>query len=470
MFRVLAFVWFLAAASGQTDTGSSPAMRTTPAAWCNEDGGLHMGLHRAELILRDERPVLGLRGRHFRPSTLSSARLFQGARPVDRVDYRIGDDVMSRLLIQDNGWQIVESSTPHPLKVPVGFRRGIPPLLVGASSHFAWFVSATHLARVDLDVDGDGVISAKLNRRLLGSTVVEANERLKVLNGRRLLSCSAQLRCEEIASLQAPVRSIVGFRDGYLVATDRSVDYVELNESRVGDAAVDSRPVKIEEISNEGADTLCGGIYAWLVRDKETTLEFVRVNSSLELRSFSLLEILERALPVADSHAVEAWADALVEAHWPGRRSLAEKFSDSKSASLRRVAALLWGGEPGNGSLARLWLLGHDADVAVRLAAVHASATWCQRDRKMPCRAVLAAFVNDPYDEVSSTARDFLLADDPWAALEGAPASYRLAAISSLSSRWQRYAEPHVFEVLERLSTDVDPKVREAARMAVIQE
>ena len=86
----------------------------------------------------------------------------------------------------------------------------------------------------------------------------------------------------------------------------------------------------------------------------------------------------------------------------------------------------------------------------------------------MPCRAVLAAFVNDPDDEVSWTARDLLLDEDPWAALDGAPAPYRLEAVSRLSSRLAMSGSPEVRAVLERLTADADPSVRAAAQMAVI--
>ncbi|MEL7305239.1 MAG: hypothetical protein AAFZ38_05910 [Myxococcota bacterium] len=437
---------------------------TVLQSWCDVDGALHLELGQAELVLRDQRPALATLTRQHRTRVLRTGRLFEGARPTDRVDYRGLDGTVGQLSIDANGWRLTFGGESRALKLPSGFRRGVPPLLLGVEGRHAWFVSPTHIARVDIASPKANTSVGRLNRRVLEWIFVAAGEKALFVDGRRVLSCEPNLRCREVGSLASPAEQVIDSHVGHLMATSDAVIKMILDEES-------DTQFQLEEVVKGRADAICAAHnHAWIALKDGESFRVVRLQGEKAPKSYKVVDLLEKAMPSSGANAAEAWADALVDARWPGRKQLGLAFADSKSSSLRKVAALIWGGEPGNASLARLWLLGHDQDLEVRISAVHASSNWCRRDTKMPCRAVLAAFINDPNNEVSWTARDLLLEDDPWAALEGAPASYRLEAVSRLSSRWAMRGEPRVLEVLERLSADADPSVRAAAQMAVIAD
>ncbi len=442
------------------------------ASWCAEEGTLHIELGGAALELRDHRPVLSRQREGYQVPKLSMGRLFRGAHPVDRVDFRAPDGTERRLRIDGEGWKLLDGDggLVKNLRVPNGFRRGVPPLLLGLGGRYAWFASSTHLARLDLAAERQFFSSSRLSRKSLEWIFVSAGARARFIDEQRVLDCEPNLRCEERLALAEPVESVATHPTGLLLATpSRVMRLAPAQEEPVQDA--ESSAPAAEALVDGRAGAMCGergSGRVWIAIERDSSLELIRVGESME--RFTLIDLLRRALPNANSDAAEAWADALVDAQWPARKSLAEAFSESKSPALRKVAALIWGGEKGNPALARLWLLGHDDDLEVRVSAVHASASWCRADSTMPCRAVLAAFINDPDDEVSWTARDLLLDEDPWAALQGAPVPYRLEAVSRLSSRLSMSGSPKVRSILERLAADADPSVRAAAQMAVIGE
>ncbi|MEL6545860.1 MAG: hypothetical protein AAFQ82_14620, partial [Myxococcota bacterium] len=308
------------------------------------------------------------------------------------------------------------------------------------------------------------VSAARLGRKTLEWIYVGAGERARFIEGNRLLECDPNQRCTEILRLEGAVAHVAPHRDGLLLSTESGLSRLATEPGTELEPKAEVSPMVEGETL-----ALCSApdrTSSWAALRHAGALKLIRIEK--EPVHYTLVELLRRSLPTASADAAEAWADALVDSQWPDRRALATEFSESKSPSLRKVAALLWGAEAGNPALARLWLLGHDDDLEVRVSAVHASASWCRGDAKMPCRAVLTAFVNDPDDEVAWTARDLLLDEDPWAALDGAPAPYRLEAVSLLSSRLAMSGSPQIRTVLERLSADADPLVRAAAQMAVL--
>ncbi|MEM6532787.1 MAG: hypothetical protein AAF654_09185 [Myxococcota bacterium] len=430
------------------------AVFAAPDAWCGRDGSLHLELKGAGISLSSGAPELYL-ATVDRPEDAENA-LLRGGQTTGGIEFRQSDGELRRLVIDGSGWRLLDGYDEllKNFRVPNGFRRGVAPLLLGVAGPYAWFASSSHIVRIDLGADRGHLRSGRIGRKALGWIFVAAGETARVIAEDKLLSCEPNLRCQEELQLGSPAKQIAHTSSGLLVATDSSLLRVD--------------GLEVTTVFSKSPTALCAfsGGTAWVAIPGKAPLDLYTVNEETE--SHPLPDLLLGALPKASPEAALAWADVLVDFEWPNRRGLAETFSDAESSTLRRVAALLWRGEPGNAALARLWLLGHDRDRYVRETAVHSSREWCRRDEKMPCRAVLAAFVNDREREVSWTARDLLLDEDPWTALEGAPVDYRLEAVSKLSSRWAKRGEAEVREVLERLSADADPSVRAAAQMAIV--
>ncbi|MEM6730839.1 MAG: hypothetical protein AAF658_04745, partial [Myxococcota bacterium] len=124
-------------------------------AWCADNGVMHVDLGRASLELGDHRPHLSTLRAGTSTKALQSGRLYLNAHPVDQVEYRGTDGDVRRLVVNGSGWKIFDESGAEirNLRVPTGFRRGVPPLLLADRGRFAWFVSSTHVLRVDLAAD-----------------------------------------------------------------------------------------------------------------------------------------------------------------------------------------------------------------------------------------------------------------------------------------------------------------------------
>lgn len=424
--------------------------------WCGHEGQLHIEIADVGIALGAGHSNLYTIQPGNRAPPMSTGGILRTAQLVDQIEHRSIDGTVRRLLIADDGWQITngERGVLHNLKIPSGVRRGWPPLLLGMDGPFAWFVSSAHMIRVDLTAERSQVRSSRMGRSSHDWLLVKAGERARVIDDDVVLDCDPSLKCERVLELPSSARSIAHSRHGLLVATAQSLIRI--------------RGTEIETLSPLEPGVLCSHMTgtAWSAVQADGPTQLTRVGETVE--HYSLIDLLMQALPNAAETNALAWADALLDVDWPSRVRIAERFSESESSTLRRVAALLWSGEQGTSALARLWLLGHDKDESVRLTAVLASGDWCKSNGKVPCRAVLAAFLNDQEIEVRWTARDLLLDIDPAAAIEGAPSEYRLEAVSKLSSRWSRKGETVVREILERMLSDSDPSVRAAAQMAVI--
>ncbi|MEO0814657.1 MAG: hypothetical protein AAFY60_17480, partial [Myxococcota bacterium] len=340
----------------------------SPTSWCGDDGTLHVELGSASLELRDQLPVLSRLREGHDVRDLSTGRLYRSAHPVDRVEYRSSDGTERRLLIGADGWRLVDETGAEvrTLRVPTGFRKGVPPLLLGIEGPYAWFVSPTHLARVDLAADRALVSAARLGRKTLEWIYVGAGERARFIEGNRLLECDPNQRCTEILRLEGAVAHVAPHRDGLLLSTESGLSRLATEPGTELEPKAEVSPMVEGETL-----ALCSApdrTSSWAALRHAGALKLIRIEK--EPVHYTLVELLRRSLPTASADAAEAWADALVDSQWPDRRALATEFSESKSPSLRKVAALLWGAEAGNPALARLWLLGHDDDLEVRVSAV----------------------------------------------------------------------------------------------------
>ncbi|MEO1170730.1 MAG: hypothetical protein AAFX94_01590, partial [Myxococcota bacterium] len=306
------------------------ALVASPVAWCGSDDSLHVEVDRAGLVLGSGEPELYVPDAVERPE--SPGRLFEGARATDRIEYRQADGTLRRLVIDGRGWRLTdgEDQLVKNFRVPAGFRRGVPALLLGVSGAYAWFASTSHVLRIDLGAERGHLRSARIGRKVTDWIFLSAGETARMIDGVRVLRCEPSFRCVEEFSLPAPATQIARTVGGLLVATETGL--VRLGEN-TSNAVLATPPT-----------ALCGfsGGTGWVAFSGDAPVELASVDE--ELTVHRLTEILLRALPKVDAEVAAAWADALVDSEWPDRRKLAEEFSESESAVLRRVAALLWRG------------------------------------------------------------------------------------------------------------------------------
>ena len=152
---------------------------------------------------------------------------------------------------------------------------------------------------------------------------------------------------------------------------------------------------------------------------------------------------------------------------WPELERMALAVMRDERAAVRQHAAEALGRVRGARATAALWLLGRDEVAEVRVEALYASAARCQDDPAVTCPHALSAFLSDGDTDVAWTARDLLLDFDPRAALDDAPADYKIDAVAALVGRLQRHGDLLAERALEMLAADPEPVVRAAARMAL---
>jgi hypothetical protein len=287
-----------------------------------------------------------------------------------------------------------------------------------------------------------------------------------IVAGRDALTCETPDTCVKLARLAGPVAAVVADDSGALLAVSGGKGGLYRAAPGRIDEATRLVAGTVEVLCEEGAGN------AWaLVRDGNEARVVAAATATPALRLLEPREVLVQGVVEPEAPDVEVAQRVLAlaaENEWPELERLALALSDDARPAVRRSAAAVLGGVRSTRATAALWLLGHDPDPDVRLDALYASIRRCNEDPSLTCTQVLGSFLSDRATDVSWTARDVMLEEDPRTALHRAPSAYKLDAIAGLVARLQRDGALSARRALELLAADQDPKVRNAARMALV--
>lgn len=362
-------------------------------------------------------------------------------------------------------WSLSVGAAQTTLAPPAQLRNAAGLRILGGGPSRVWLAGVGVLGMVEI---GTGRIeAARLHPRRVQPLAIAVGHSAEIAVGRDLFNCDTPSSCETLANLAGPVTAVVANDLGVLLA--------------VGGAdggLFRAQPGRLDEVVRLAAgtvDVLCeeqetGDAWALLRQGEGVRVAAISMRTSaLELLSPN--EVLVRGVTDPAEPDLEATDRVLAlaaEQEWPELERLALRLRNDARPIVRRSSASALAGLRSASAFAALWLLGHDADPDVRLDALYASIRRCQEDASLTCTQVLGHFLADTATDVAWTARDAMLEENPRAALQKAPSAYKLDAVAGLVARLQRDGAVSARRALELLAADHDPKVRDAARMALV--
>lgn len=207
---------------------------------------------------------------------------------------------------------------------------------------------------------------------------------------------------------------------------------------------------------------------AWALVSRDGAVRFVLASTaSPSIRFFDLGELLVESLSSSPDVSVSQAQRALTlltQLGWPEAASFADLLLRHPRADLRALLAKDLAMRDDATGRAALWLLAHDKELKVREQALEAVRDRCMTQRVPACLDLYAMFIDDPSQEQSWLARDFLLVERPQIALKNASTAYKLDAVSLLTKEGLRLGPQAIKAAADLLANDPDVAVRRAAR------
>lgn len=346
------------------------------------------------------------------------------------------------------------------LATPRGFKTSQPPRVLAMTNGVVFLATTDRVASVDT------VSATSHSSQWLGAgapVVIGVGEQhLRIVSGRKLFDCDDEASCFEVGESALEVKSSIP-GEGFVV-----LHGTYSREGIFGVEEADLAAPRALAVGRVLAGCDLGASQSlWVVEPKDASLLVVRVSgASVEATTSELLgELVARAVARATERpdaAVQVLVDWLIEQDARGLEPVLMALARAPEASLRAFAAERLARFGSVAAYARLFVLGHDPEATVRIAAVESASAWCQASRWVGCVEALAPFTDDTDPEVAWIARDALLPIDPGLALAGAARSYKLAALSTLVSSAQR-GSAWAAVAFELLLSDADDVVRLAA-------
>jgi hypothetical protein len=361
-------------------------------------------------------------------------------------------------------WRLLYGTDESTIEPPRLLRNAGDLRVLGRGVDRIWIGAAGLLGSVEVST-GRVEVARLAWRRALPSLVMAGDSAL-IVAGRDLLACPSPSACARVARLPGPATRVVAGDSGVLLALSGA--------ERGLYRAVPGRLDEATCLAEGTVETVCtdGSGHAWaLLRRGRDVRVVAAATSTPALRAFAPTELLVEGVLDPEEPEAEAATRVLavaVKEDWPELQRLALALYDDRRPTVRRAAAAALGSLRSARATAALWLLGHDADRDVRLDALYASVRRCGEDPRLTCAQMLGTFLSDSAPAVAWSARDAMLEEDPHAALRRAPTAYKLDAIAGLVSRLQRNGTLAARRALELLAADRDPKVRSAARIALV--
>ncbi|MBI5507170.1 MAG: hypothetical protein HY903_00325 [Deltaproteobacteria bacterium] len=384
-----------------------------------------------------------------------------GSTPLAAGRDRAGDALA---IVADNGgWTLRLKDGDVPLSLPPMLRPTPRLVLLGQSVRRVWWGGDDLLVMADLE--SRTVKAARLWRARGVPFAMRVGDEAEVAVGAEVLRCTEPRRCERRGRLSGPVTAVAGGDRGLLVALGGREPGVY---RMTGDAAETSVPLVRGEVV-----ALCGGDggVQWAVMARGEDWRFVAASGATPaVRILSVPEVLAAAFletPVPDLTMSVRILEMAAGEQWAQGSAIGRAALADRRPAVRAAAAPLFAARDTSAAVSALWLLGHDADVDVRAAALGVATDHCAPRTRAPCWAVLVWFFDDPDREVDADARDAVLAEDPVRALAGAAVGYRRQAVATLLSRAERHGGRNIRRGLEILAKDADSGVREAAERAL---
>ncbi|MFC1611543.1 hypothetical protein ACFL6C_11340 [Myxococcota bacterium] len=428
-----------------------------------DGGGLTMVLEGVEVEVRPESFVLKQPSSDEEASAKDSLAdvAAEGVLAAGSFANDAGETVAFRLVLAAE-WVLRWGEQEARLKMPGVIREPGQVEILGVAPNAVWVAAPGVVARV---VMKDAVVEAgRVGRRRHVPQPLAVGEDALLVTGNQVLRCSAPRQCRTLGRLPMTVDGVVNGPGGWLLAGSGSEPGLY--------RALANAPLAASLLIAGEVVALCGtgdgDSWAVVRRGQEVRLVAASVGTPA-VRPFAPSEILTQGLTdtQVEPDVVGRVLDTARRQRWPQLERMVLNVMHDTRAAARRHAAEAAGDVSGARGTAVLWLLGRDPDPSVRLEALRASASRCVEDVTLSCIHALATFVGDDESEVAWTARDVMLDHDPLAALRGAPAGYKLDAISTLVARLQRHGGRSVEQALELLAGDRDPRVRTAARLAL---
>lgn len=146
-----------------------------------------------------------------------------------------------------------------------------------------------------------------------------------------------------------------------------------------------------------------------------------------------------------------------------------DRAINSLDAGTRKRAAAMLAQQNDAHTVALLWVLAHDVDLAVRKQALASTQARCHREPASLCVYMLRFFLGDKSRELDWSARDALLAKDIEAALSEAEPDYKLDLLGKLGGG-PAFDPKLSRRLLRQLSADIDPQVQDNAAWLLERE
>ncbi len=362
----------------------------------------------------------------------------------------------------DSAWLLRRGNEETRLEPAAWVRRAAKLRVLGVHEGQVWLGGVDVLARLDVP---SGEVSAERLGRPHAPFALSVSEQVLIAAGGDLLACGTAAPCSRMGRLRGVMSAVVQGPGGWIYAL-----------AGVGlFRAPTEAPAAVQALVRGDVLALCevgDGDAVAMVRRGNDLRVVVASTHTPAVRLFDARETVTRALIEAeqpDPSVVEELTGRATLERWPTRADLAFHLMRDGRPLVRRLAAKALASVEGVAAAAALWLLGHDPDPEVRLDALYATHERCTHDKVVPCQRALGHFFDDSEQEVAYLARDLMITYDPRAAITLAPPEYKLEVIPTLVACVQRDGMRAAAEALRLLALDQDPRVREAATVAVAQ-